>query len=271
MPEDDLSTGESESTLVESIGGMYDAWGTKRRLARKQIINLRGMFELSDNGFFDNDVNAYLIDHLGNFIVDHLLNRFIVDSAAGSMRFNRDQLAAQEGTLQALYRRREDDGLIEWKMARLKKVGQIRTIDDAGAVARIDMIFETRYATWRNNTQTVITQNLPAALVATNQGDVTITDAVLVIGATGTITSITITGAGINLSWTGTLYPGNQLLFAMATQTITIGGVDAYTGFVRGVGHTVPGWIPVTVGDNVLTVTANAPGWATLSFYEQRF
>ena len=270
MPEDDLSTGAVDSTLVGSAGGgMYDAWGTARRLPRKQQITYRGMFEISDGGRFETSRTQYLIDHAGNFIVDHAGNRIVADYAALAMRRNVDALKAQEGTRQNLYRRREDDGAVEWKLARLLKVGQVREIDDAGAVARLDLTFETAQAAWRAAVATTITAALPAGLALANGSDVPVNDGVLTVTASGTISQVRITGPGIDLTWAGSLTTGQALVLDAGAQTLRRAGVDVYSGISRGAGHTAAGWLALPTGAAVIFVTANGAGTASLSYYEQ--
>lgn len=274
MPEDDLSTGQVDSTLVDSVGSTYDAWGTARRLARRQTINLRGAFELSNNGAFPGGASIYLVTSTGDNIVDHLGNKIIVDSAPLAMRRNVTLLKAQTGTRQRLYRRREDDGVISWKLARLLKVGYMRVIDDAGAVANLEMAFETHQAGWRNNTATTVAASLPAGLSIANGGDITVYDAVLTVTATGTITSIAITGTPtglgvIDLSWTGSLTAGQALVIDAGAGTVRIGSNNQYAGFSRGAGHTAAGWLPIPAGANVILVTGNAAGTASITFNEQ--
>lgn len=273
MPEDDLSTGEVESTLVDSVGGVYDAWGLNRRLPRRQTINLRGMYDLFDNGRFPGNQPIFLINELGDHIVTETGGRIIVDYPALAMRRNRDLLFAQEGTTQALYRLREDDNTITFKMARLLRVGYVRTIEDAGSVAHIEMVFETKMAAWQYLNPLAISAALPAALALTNSGDLTVTDPVLtVFTGTGLPSPITITGNGIDLSVALALSAGQTLVIDGRDQTIRVNGVDHYVDLIRGVGHTIAGWLSVPVGTSLLTVTAiSGTGTATMSYYEKVF
>lgn len=273
MPEDDLSTGEVESTLVDSVGGVYDAWGLNRRLPRRQTINLRGMFELTDNGRFPDGLSIYLVNELGDHIVDHLGNRIIVDSAVGSLWRNADALKAQMGTVQNLYRLREDDGAASFKQARLIHIGNIRTLADAGKVTHIDMVFETRQPTWRALSPTSVSAALPASLTLTNGGNLTVTDAVLTVTASGTIASpITISGNGIDLVVAIGMSTGQSLVLDSRDQTVRVNGVDHYADLTRGPLHTVAGWTPVPTGTSALSVTVGGgTGTASMAYFEQTF
>ena len=270
MTEDDLSTGTTESTLVDSVGGVFDAWGLKRRLPRRQTITVRGMYERTDNGRFPDGQPLYLIGELGDHIVDHLGNRIIVDSPALSIRRNADLLKAQEGAVQFLYRLRDEDSLVQWKLARLLKVGNIRTIDDAGAITNIEAIFETAMAAWRAQALTTVSGALPALLSLYNANSIPVSDAILRITASGAITSVTIAGTGIDLTWTGAMTTGQILSIDCGNQIVRVDSTDAYTGLVRGGGHTAIGWLPIATGTSILSVTANGPGTATITFYEQQ-
>jgi hypothetical protein len=270
MTEDDLSTGEVESTLAESVGNLYDVWGVARRLSRSQKITVRGMYEISDSGRFDDNRTIYLIDHLGRFVVDHAGRNIIADYAALALRRNVDALKAQEGTRQRLYRRREDDGMVSWMLARLLRVGYLRTIDDAGVVAPIEAIFETAQAAWRANSTSTYSAALPAGLAIQNGGDVAVNDAVLTVAATGAISWVAIKGPGVDLLWTGSLGAGQSLVIDAGAQTVRAGGADRYSGLARGAGHTAAGWLPVAVGASSYMINADGAGTATLTFNEQQ-
>jgi hypothetical protein len=268
MTEDDLSTGQTESTLVPSVGPFYDAWGTARRLPRKQVINLRGMFEASDGGRFD-DGPIRLRDQSFNNIVDHAGNYILVDNGQISMRRNLASLKAQQGTRQRLWRRREDDSVLTWKTARLLKVEYVREVEDAGVVARVETVFETAMATWRANDISTYSATTPAGLAISNGGQVTVNDAILTVTAVGATTNVAISGTGIDLNWAGLLAGGQTLTIDAGLQTVRVGGSDRYSGFTRGSGHTAAGWLPVPVGESVLTVVSQGGDTITLSFYEQ--
>jgi hypothetical protein len=269
LPEDDLSTGAVDSTIVDSVGGVFDAWGAVTRRPRRQVLNLRGMYELTGDGVFVHGNPLYLVDHGGNNIVDHAGNRIIADSAPAALQRAVDLLKAQIGTRQKLYRRAENDGAVTWRDARLLRVGHVRTVDDAGAVARLEMAFETHQAEWRANALTTLAAALPAGLLVVNSGSMTVHDATLAILATDAITWITISGPGSDLTWTGALGAGSTLIIDAGAQTVRIGGSDYYSGLVRGAGHTAATWLTLAPGMYILSVTANAAGTATLTYYEQ--
>ena len=269
MTEDDLSTGETESTLVPSVGPFFDAWGTAVRLPRRQVLNLRGMFELSDNGRFDSGP-LLLVDHLGRYIVDHAGRNILVDSGQLAMRRNLANLKAQEGTRQRLYRRREDDSVITWKLARLLKVGYVREVEDAGVVARVETVFETAMAAWRANTAITFSAVTPAGLAISNNSQVTVNDAILTVTAAGGATSnVAISGPGIDLNWAGSLPIGQTLTIDAGLQTVRIGGADRYSGLTRGAGHTQAGWLPIAPGPSTITVISQGGDTISISFYEQ--
>lgn len=270
MPEDDLSTGQVDSTLTNTIGAVYDAWGTTQRLPRKQTITFRGYYEISDSGRFAGAAGLVeLVDELGNYITDELGNHIILDSAPLSMRRNADLLKAQLGTRQQLFRRREDDGAVEWKQARLLKVGNPREIDDAYVIVKIDAIFETMMAAWRAEAAKEQTLGTPAYFMLDNNGDIPVNDAILILTAITAITTVAISGAGIDLTWAGSLAPGATLAIDDGGKTVWHNGVDAYSGLTRGGGHTVDGWLRVPLGTSYLNVTADGGASVLFSFYEQ--
>lgn len=274
MPEENLSTGDAESTLADSVGGVYDTAGTGRRLPRRQAISYRGMYEIRDGGRFAGAAGVQnVVDHAGNQIVDHAGNRIVTETGAAAMRGSVDAIKGLVGVRGSLYRRREDDGAIGWKTARLLGVRHLRSVEDAGVVARLELQWETAMAAWRDAVATVVnaswTGNVTTGMVVHNAGNVDVTDAVLAVTATEIITTLRVTGRGVDWTWSGYLEAGRQLVIDAGGKTMRAAGVVAYAGFGLGAGHTAAGWLPLTTGANVLMLTANGAGSAALSFYQQ--
>lgn len=272
MTEDDLGTGDVESTLVDAVGGVFDAWGGGRRLPRKQTINLRGMFELSDGGRFGANHVIYLLDHAGNTVTDHAGNRIITDRDTLALMRDVDALKGVIGVRSRLYRMREYDAEYSWKDARLLKVGYVRTIEDAGAVAHIETVFETAMTGWRANALITVTATVPAPLTITNNGTEVVEDATLVYAPSGTVPSVRITGPGIDLTFNAPVNAGQILSINAGLQTVGANNVSAYANLVRNAGHTAAGWLPIATGTSLLYVDGGpgAGGTVTLTFFEQR-
>jgi len=107
------------------------------------------------------------------------------------------------------------------------------------------------------------TAGVAASLVVTNSGLLPVYDGVLSIARTsGTITSVTVSGGGVNFVWTGSIGAGQTLVIDAGAQTVTIGAADAYAGFA--LGATARDWLPLEVGINILSVTV-VGGNATIS------
>lgn len=263
MPEDDLSTGMAENSLLDSIGGAFDYWQTVQRPPRKRTIPFRGIYT---------GETTYLVDEAGNYIVDEAGNYIIAGYAANILRAQIDALLAQQGRRGSLWRERED-GALQWLTARLQSVNYIRKVDDA-YTATIDCQFETLDYAWRAETATQKSVNasagVAAGLTVSNGGDVTVYDATLTVARTsGTISGVTVTGPGVAWTWAGSLASG-ALVIDCAAQTVRAAGVNAYSGFSLGAGHTARGWLPLEPGDTplVVTVTGGA-ATVTVTHYNQ--
>jgi hypothetical protein len=262
MAEDDLSTGEVETSLVASVGGVFNAWGTGVRLPRKQTITQRGIYwaELT-----------YLIDHSGNHIKDHANNRILVGTASNRLRGHIDALKRLIGQQASLTRYRMDDAATQWKTARLLKVQHDQVATDLN-YSNLRSTWETTMAGWRSLTQCSVSAPYSAVgiFLAHNAGDMPVYDGVLTITASSTITTLTIaTDHGVDLRWTGSLAAGAALVLDCGAQTILNAGANAYTGLSIGTGHTVAGWLPLDVGDNIITITGDGAATVVLTWYDQ--
>lgn len=267
LPEDDLGTGAVGSSLLLAAGGAFD-WATgRRRLPLRRSIPFRGRYMASES--------SLIVDHLGNQIVDHLGNRIIAGTAATMLRAQVDVLRAMLGSEASLYRRREDDSAVQWVTARLLQLQQVRTVDDAGVVAEVAATFETLMPAWRSSTQTATSGTAAAAgtvaLVIDNGGDVTVEDAVLTVTATAAISSVRVVSAqaGVDWTWTGSLGAGSSLVVDAGAKTVRAAGVDAYSGFVLGSGHSAESWLALVKGRTPLAVTVDAAGAVSVGHWNQ--
>jgi len=265
MPEDDLSTGMAESSLLDSIGGAFDYWQMVQRPPRKRTIPFRGIYT---------GETTYLVDEAGNYIVDEAGNYIIAGDAENRLRAQVGALLAQQGRRGSLWRERED-GARQWLTARLQSVNYIRKVDDA-YTANIDCQFETLHAAWRAETATQksvsASNGVAAGLTVSNGGDVTVQDAVITVAVTsGTMTQLDIDGTGIDLTWAGSLASGNTLEINCAAQSVArTDGTDQYSGFVLNSGHTARGWLPLEQGITLLVVTVmGGDATVTVTHYNQ--
>ena len=268
-PEADHSTGAAGSTLRQSIGGVFDTYGTRQRLPSSVQFGVRGIYAAGDG-------NTLLIDHAGNHIVDHSGNRILVATAEQWLRLQVDALRAKIGVRGTIWRRRwQDLTVTQWKTARLLSIQEKGNTELRTSMAEFDLAFETAHAAWRSAAASTVSGNLVSGgylgLNVTSDGNAPVTDPVITITASGTITSIAIVGValGVDLRWTGALYAGQSLVIDCGAMSVLKAGVDAYVGLALGAGHTARGWLPVAYGINVLTVYANGAGTASISHYNQ--
>jgi len=243
-PEDDLSTGEVESTLVDSVGGAFDYWAAGARLPRKHTITIRGKYKGAD---------------------------------FATLRAQIDTLKSWLGQRSNLHRRREEDSVDQTKTARLMKVLYSRKLDDVDRVAEITAVFESNKPNWYSEISASVTVSLSASVTVSvvTGGIMAIYDGMITIHATGTITAIRITGTNsighMDFAWAGLMTSGQNLVIDSGAQTIRRDGTDEYTNVTIGVTHTVPGWFafsPATT--NTLTVTrTGGSGTIKVETYDQ--
>lgn len=262
MAEDDLSTGTVDSSLVDAIGGAFDALGSRQRLPRRRTITHTGMYT---------GQKTYLVTHTGAHLVSHTGARLMVGDAKKVLRGQVDALRAKLGQVDSLWRLREDDGALQWVTARLLSVGYDQTVD-AVQTAKLRSTFETLMVGWRSQAQQVASGSMAAVgtLLVHNGGDLPVEDALISVTATSTITSLSITTpSGVALAWTGSLAAGQTLTIDCGARTVKRGSVSLYSGFSLGGGHTVAGWLPLAVGDNFLKVTGTGAGTITVRWYNK--
>lgn len=262
--EHDLSTPVVPSMLAASVGGVYEV-RTARRLPVSHSLVLTGVYS---------GETTYWVDHAGNNIVDHNGNHLIFGNDRQMLRAQMDALTGKVGVRGNLWRRREDATTVrQWKTARLLKVNYKNTYRDRLVLAEMTATFESAMNAWRSQSQTVTQTNLSTGtavtLDVTNGGTVSIYDASLVITASGNISSVTVTGPGINWTWAGMLTDGQTLTVDDAAQTVRRNSTDVYSGFIRNAGHTALGWLPLAAGSTVLRVLADGPGTVAVRHYNQ--
>lgn len=261
-------TASIESDLVDSIGGVFSYYGSATKRARKQALQLRGLYW---------GETAYLTDEAGNYIVDEAGNRIVAGNARAMLRSQVDALRAKRWQSGPLWRVRISDNARQWLTARLLQVRHERKREDMALMAHITCQWESAMVAWRAEDATTVSGNAtagaPLGLLAVNGGDTSVHDAILSVAATsGTVTSVRVQGpeAGIDWTWTGTLSAGQTLSVDCGRQTMRRSGADVYGGWVRAAAHTAPGWLPLAVGDNPFLVTvAGGNATITISHYNQ--
>lgn len=264
--EQDHATGDVDSTLVTTPNAAYDYLGTSRRLSKRQVIGVKGIYH---------DELDYLVDQAGNYILDQAGNYIVVGASGDTLRNQLDNLKAKLGKSDQLWRTDYSGGLRRWKQARLLKVEHPTTVNNRAVFANIGATFETNQAAWRNETSTTITQSLSSGsnTVTTNiLGTEDVNDAVITITATGTITSvhITLVATGVDFTWTGSLTSGQILAIDCGKLTIKKNGADAYSGFTLASGHTAQGWVTLAAqAANALGINVNAAGSVSVVRYDQ--
>lgn len=268
-PDQDLSTGTVDSTLLASVGGTFDVWSSVQRTPRMVKHAVNGIYAADDTLLL-------LVDHAGNQIVDHAGNRIMVATDTQQVRGLVDALRAKVGVRASLWRRRWDDTTVaQWKTARLLSVQDRSNLQHRTVATQVDCLFESAMANWRDATAGVASGTLVSGgwvgLLLGNEGNATIEDSIITVTASGTISSLqfTIAHLGVDLRYTGTIGAGSVLTIDCGAQTVTMNGVAAYSGFSLGSGHTVRSWLPLPLGPSAMLVGSNGAGTVQSSHYDQ--
>lgn len=261
MPEDDLSTGMVESALKNSIGGVYDYFGDAQRLPRRQQFVHKGKYE--------GEIVVRVTSDGDTRVTSDGDTRVATASKIADLHGKVDDLKSLIGVRGQLWRRRLADDQLTWKLCRLLQVNHVEVVENAGAVSEVQSVYESQDAAWKGSTAITTSVNaidsVPIGMNVQNGGAVPIKDAILRVQRTsGTITQVTVTGVGVDLTWTGSIGESQSLEVDDGEQTIVIDDTDQYDGLALGVSHTVETWLPLSVGANILLVTV-VGGNATVS------
>jgi len=110
--------------------------------------------------------------------------------------------------------------------------------------------------------------------VVVNAGNITVTNAVLTITASGTatISNVRIRCGDCDWQWTGTVALSTSLVIDCGTRSVKNNTVDAYSGFALHANHKTADWLQLAPGNNTVTINytgnANASATVTFDFYD---
>jgi hypothetical protein len=259
----DRGTPEVVSPLRRYVGGVVDVAGAIQRYPDVGQIALTGTY-YGETGA--------LITPAGNYLSTAGGDHISVGSAENRLRVQLEDLFAKEGVKGQLWRTLADTSTRQWKYARLLRAALVGKVDSHLIRAELQLLFETYQPAWCSSSLVTATGNAGTPLIASIGGNVPVRDAILAITAGATISSITITGVGISLQWTGTLTSGQILRIDSGLRTVRIGSAtNAYSGFTPASGHTSDRWLELPPGLNTLHVRTNGNAAATLAmtWYDQ--
>jgi hypothetical protein len=267
--EQSVGTAPVESALINTIGGVYDYWGTRTRKARRYSITAAGYLV---------GETQYLVDEEDNIVVDESGNPVVSGSAANHLRSQLQALRAKVGTRATLWRERLDDPETkDWLTARLLTVDWQRARDEMIELAKITCVFDSAMVAWRTSSPVSVTETaadgVPEGILLPVSGDAIVDDAIITVTRTsGTITALEIvcSAMGIDLEWAGSLGASDVLVIDAGAATVRKNGADAYSGLAWGTGHTASGWFPLTGG--MISCTATVTGGnatVNVTYYDQ--
>lgn len=260
----DMNAARADSSLLESVGSVFDFYDNRQRLPR--------LYNISAEGTLIGET-TYLVDEAGNRLVDDAGNALIAGTPGTHLRSQIQALRSRVGVRGSLWRQRLDDSATrEWITARCVSVDWNRNVDERTNRAVVRCQFESAMTAWRAASATTTTVSASAGVetpfVLSNGGDVTIDDAIIAIARTsGTITAVTVNCAQLGISWTwgtGSIGAGQTLTVDAGARTVRRGTTNVYSAFSLNSGHTARGWLPIPPGTYSFTVLCTG-GAATVT------
>lgn len=239
MPEDPLGTGSVTPGLTPAAGGMFDRYGGRQVLPRVREIPFRGRY----------------------------------DGSTTALRTQLDALRAKLGKWGLLVRKRDDDSVLQSIYARLLSVNGTWLLKD-GASAMLDLRWESAEAVWRSAAATTATGSLGGTVSIVNDGTAPVLDGVITLTATADVVNPTfiISTLGVSLKFTGTVLNTKALVIDCGAMTVKNDGVAAYSAFSLESGHTVRGWLPLSVTTHSMAVAASSgTGSVAVAFTKRWF
>lgn len=263
---------------------VYDRFGDLT-LSRKRPASEMGTPEAQDaytdlpGGAFDGAGNEQA--RVGRWSITHKCG--LVETTPQALQAAIDRYRGQIGKRERLYRVGAD-GAIHWILARLNKLALARGARNA-LVQDVSMDFDVAEYPWHGEAhgawaldsgrllddglvldEAVIAFPATGNVVLANNGNYPVRRVVFTITAAGTnITQVTITKTGETaLRWVGTLLVGNSLVIDCGAWTVKNNGVDVFSGFTRGAGHTIMDWLVLEPGNNTIELTRTGGAGSTV-------
>lgn len=264
-PRQDHSGTTIESSLRNSVGGVYDYYGANKRKGKRQAPTITGVY-IGEKYYLTDESGVYLTDETGALLTG--------EDGASNLASQVDALRAKIGVQGSLVRVRMGDDMRQYITATLLGVPHAQVVEDQEFKVELTCNFESAMGAWHREDTSSVSKTLVAgeeALLVENLGSVAVDDAIISVNATGTITSLRIVclDTGVDLSWTGSIAPGYTLVIDNGEMTIRNQGVNAFSGLTRNAGHTAKGWLPLDVGPNLWIVTSNAAGNIAARWHDQ--
>jgi len=253
--------GVVDSTLVATINGTFDSRGSLRAVPKRAVFTMRGILV---SEVVAGSETVYWVTGGGDQMVligggDVLVFTAGIAPTGVTLREQLDTLRGLIGTVGTLVREPKTGSDNQSITARLLSVRQQKTQQQSEAYAEVDLTFEAAYPYWRGTSKSA--NRSGSTISATNSGNAPVRDAVLTV--VGTISgSVTVTGAGINFTWSGSLSSGQQLV--IAGNSVTANGAPSKVTINSG--HTSDVLVELGIGANTLTVTGGAS--ASLAWYD---
>lgn len=190
---------------------------------------------------------------------------------SSSVQTNVDAYFALLGQRLQLWRRRESDGAVQWKYARLLDAHWDRDVAQSQHAAIVSEFEAVGY--WRSASGAVATRSSTGSLTPTGGGKARVFDAVVEFTASSTATQ-TIrfqdSTSGIDWTWSGAMTNTHVLRIDCGAFSVQNNGSDAYSGLTLNSGHASDYWCVILPGSNTFTFTLSAgSGTFGIAWYNQ--
>lgn len=270
VPQDNLTTGQVASGLVESVGAVYNYYGTRQLHPRRTQFYHRGKYVGDIATRVTSPARDTRVDSAGNV-------RVTARNRVDELRAQVDALKALRGAWGKLWRRRISDDEMSYKRCRLLLVEHTAIVDHAERVAEVSSLWETDEIAWRSAEPEIVsgsaTPGVWLNLSAENRGELSIRDAI--VRVSGNISAVEVAGDGYHWRWNGTLLADHVLTVESGPAIVTTVAppdpfdaalaADAYSGFQLASNHALDDWIVLNRGANMLQAKVTGSGPASVS------
>jgi hypothetical protein len=198
-------------------------------------------------------------------------------ATAAALRTKLDELRAQVGKYDKLWRRAEDDNTLHWAWAKLAQLTTSNDVTHAKTRHQpVTLEFQVQSGWHGENIQEAagnLTTETPVTIVVNNTGNAPVLDAVLTVTADDAAITSVVVVISPHCDWTydGSIAAGEAVIVDAGAFSIKNDGTGDYANFEFGAGQTVPEWLRFDPDKISLVITITGGGTtptATVDYYD---
>lgn len=190
---------------------------------------------------------------------------------SASVATNANNLLGKVGRRGNLWRMRESDSAIQWKVARLLSCQWDR---DVAQSQHAEMVSEWEaVGYWKAQSQSTVSRASTGSLTPTGGGKADVLDAVITFTASSTTTHtfrLQDSVAGVDWQYSSSITSGQVVTIDCGAFSVLNNGANAYSSFTLNGGHASDYWCVIMPGSNTFTFTLSAgAGTFQIAWYDQ--